>query len=130
MCWEDFLSWYCLLEFCLLLVCSWPTLYLFRLGQISSILFLKIFIGPLCCQFSLDSVPIIFRFGLLLFSCTFMHVLGSKFFHIAFSLSGETMPLMVSLAPEILSSISCILLLMLAHMAPAFFLRFSVSSVV
>jgi hypothetical protein len=84
----------------------------FSSGKFSSIILLKIFTGPLMWESSLYSIPIILRFGLLLVSCISWMFWIRNFLHFEFSLTVVSMFSMVSSAPEILSSISCNLLVM------------------
>jgi len=84
----------------------------FRLAKFSSKILLKIFTGPLSWKSSLTSIPMILRFGLLVvFWISWMFWVRS-FLHFAFSLIVVPMFSMESSAPEIFSSISCILFVM------------------
>jgi hypothetical protein len=83
--------------------------HLFMLGKFSSIILWKRFTGPLSWESSLSSIPIILRILLLIVSWISWMFWVRSFF----SLIVVSMFSMVSSPPEILSPISCILLVML-----------------
>ena len=85
-----------------------------RLGEFSSIILLKIFTGPLSWESLLSSIAIILRFGHLIVSWISWMLWVRSFLLFTFSLTVVSMFSVVSSALEILSFISCILLVMLA----------------
>ena len=108
--------------------CSFIGVFFFRLENFSSIIFLNIFSGPLSCNSSPSSTPVILRF------CHFMVSQISSMFcvknllDLLCSLIDEFISSIVSSVSEILSSISCILLVILVSVVPVHFPRFSIPS--
>jgi hypothetical protein len=85
MCLEGFLFWSSLFGV-LEASCMFMGISFFRLGKFSSIILLKIFIGPLTWESSHSSIPIIFRFCFLLESWIYWMFWVRIFLHFAFSL--------------------------------------------
>jgi hypothetical protein len=87
---------------------------------------LKILPGPLNWEFT----PIILRFGLFKLShisCIFFSI--RNYLDLIFSLTDVSISFITSSMPETLSSISCILLVMLATVVPLNLPRFSISRI-
>ena len=71
------------------------------------------------------SVPITHRFGLFIVSQLSWMFSVRNFVHFAFSLTDVSIFSMVSSTPEILTSISCILFMMLISVVPVIFPKLS-----
>ena len=113
-------------------LCSVSFLYVyrnffFRMRKFSPMLRFKIFSGP-CARNSLSSsIPIILRSFHSI--PDFQGVLCQEFLDLTFSLTNILMSSIISFVLEVLSSISCILLLMLTSVVPILFPRVSFSRV-
>jgi hypothetical protein len=83
---------------------------------------LKIFSGPWSCDSSPSSIPIILRLGLLMVSQISWIFCVRNFLDITFSLTGVSISFVIPSMTEILSSMSCILLVMLMSVVPILFL--------
>jgi hypothetical protein len=86
---------------------------------------LKIFSGLFIWE-SPFSISIILRFGVFILMQIFWMVLCQKLFRFNISLTNTSISSFVSLTRQILSSISCILLVMLVSVAPVHLPRFSI----
>ena len=95
----------------------------FSFGKFPSMNLLKMFSGPLCWELSLSSFLIFPRFCLFIVSWISWMLWVRRFLCFEFSLTVLSISSMVSSAPKILSSISYILLMILASLIPYLFPR-------
>jgi hypothetical protein len=92
--------------------------------KFSSVILLKMFSDPLNLDCSHSSTPIILRLCLFIVSKISWMFWFRNFFHFIFSSTDISISSVVFSMPEILSSISCFLLVMLAPVVPDLFPRF------
>lgn len=121
-------------NFSFLVQCIWYSVnflynyrHLFRFGKFYSMILLKIFSRPLNWESS--SIPIILRFSFFHCLQIFLDVLCQELFTFSIFLTIVSICSVISSMPKILSSISCILLAVLASVAPDLFLGFSISRI-